>query len=137
MYAVSDSFKEAVKKSHVTIVKVEVFDVSNGSIISTAQPISGSVSIDSRRSVRRECSLEFVDTDGTLVPQNNRSAIFLPYNREIKIYRGVVFPDGTEELVPLGVFVFIFPSYMMHRVTKITKGTRRSFVLWVGGDHYR
>lgn len=33
--------------------------------------------------------------------------------------------------------VFIFPSYMMHRVTKITKGTRRSFVLWVGGDHYK
>lgn len=33
--------------------------------------------------------------------------------------------------------VFIFPSYMMHRVTPITKGTRRSFVLWVGGQHYR
>ena len=33
--------------------------------------------------------------------------------------------------------VFIFTSYMMHRVTKVTKGTRRSFVLWVGGDHYR
>lgn len=33
--------------------------------------------------------------------------------------------------------VFIFPSYMMHRVTKVTKGTRKSFVLWVGGDHYR
>jgi PKHD-type hydroxylase len=33
--------------------------------------------------------------------------------------------------------VFIFPSYMMHRVTPITKGTRRSFVLWVGGTHYR
>jgi PKHD-type hydroxylase len=33
--------------------------------------------------------------------------------------------------------VFIFPSYMMHRVTQVTKGTRRSFVLWVGGDHYR
>jgi PKHD-type hydroxylase len=32
---------------------------------------------------------------------------------------------------------FIFPSYMMHRVTKVTKGTRRSFVLWVGGQHYR
>jgi len=32
--------------------------------------------------------------------------------------------------------VFIFPSYMMHRVSKVTKGTRRSFVLWVGGDHY-
>lgn len=33
--------------------------------------------------------------------------------------------------------VFIFPSYMMHRVTKVTKGTRRSFVLWIGGQHYR
>jgi PKHD-type hydroxylase len=33
--------------------------------------------------------------------------------------------------------VVIFPSYMMHRVTPVTKGTRKSFVLWVGGEHYR
>lgn len=33
--------------------------------------------------------------------------------------------------------VVVFPSYMMHRVTKVTKGTRRSFVLWVGGEHYK
>jgi PKHD-type hydroxylase len=33
--------------------------------------------------------------------------------------------------------VFIFPSYMMHRVTPVTKGIRRSFVLWVGGEHYK
>lgn len=32
--------------------------------------------------------------------------------------------------------VFIFPSFMMHRVTPVTRGTRRSFVLWVGGEHY-
>ena len=32
---------------------------------------------------------------------------------------------------------FIFPSYMMHRVTPVTKGVRKSFVLWVGGSHYR
>lgn len=32
---------------------------------------------------------------------------------------------------------FIFPSYLMHRVGKVTKGKRRSFVLWVGGQHYR
>lgn len=31
----------------------------------------------------------------------------------------------------------LFPSYLMHRVTKITKGKRRSFVLWVGGQHYK
>jgi len=33
--------------------------------------------------------------------------------------------------------VFIFPSYMMHRVTPVTKGVRKSFVLWVGGSHYK
>ena len=33
--------------------------------------------------------------------------------------------------------VVLFPSYMMHRVTEVTKGTRESLVLWVGGDHYR
>ena len=33
--------------------------------------------------------------------------------------------------------VVIFPSYMMHRVTPVTKGTRTSFVLWLGGEHYR
>ena len=33
--------------------------------------------------------------------------------------------------------VFIFPSYMMHRITEVTKGVRRSFVLWVGGEHYK
>lgn len=33
--------------------------------------------------------------------------------------------------------VVIFPSFMMHRVTPVTEGTRKSFVLWLGGGHYR
>ena len=33
--------------------------------------------------------------------------------------------------------VFLFPSYMMHRVTPVTRGTRKSFVLWLGGGHYK
>lgn len=31
----------------------------------------------------------------------------------------------------------LFPSYLMHRVSPVTKGTRRSLVLWVGGAHYK
>ena len=31
----------------------------------------------------------------------------------------------------------IFPSFFLHRVTPITKGIRKSFVLWVGGEPYR
>ena len=33
--------------------------------------------------------------------------------------------------------VIVFPSYMLHRVQPVKNGTRKSLVLWVGGDHYR
>jgi PKHD-type hydroxylase len=31
----------------------------------------------------------------------------------------------------------LFPSFLLHRVTPITKGIRKSLVLWVGGDSYK
>jgi PKHD-type hydroxylase len=31
----------------------------------------------------------------------------------------------------------LFPSFTLHRVTPITKGVRRSLVLWVGGEAYK
>ena len=53
---------------------------------------------------------------------------------ELQIWSG----GENHQVAPRGEgTVVIFPSYMMHRVSKVTKGTRRSFVLWVGGDHYR
>lgn len=51
--------------------------------------------------------------------------------------------SGTGELdnnlvMPRGKGVgVLFPSYMMHRVSPVTRGVRRSLVLWVGGAHYR
>ena len=33
--------------------------------------------------------------------------------------------------------VFVFPSYLRHRVTPVTKGIRKSLVLWVGGNQFR
>lgn len=32
--------------------------------------------------------------------------------------------------------VIIFPSYLLHRVTPVTKGTRRSLVLWIEGPAF-
>ena len=32
---------------------------------------------------------------------------------------------------------WFFPSYMLHRVCPVTKGTRKSLVLWVGGPEFR
>ena len=31
----------------------------------------------------------------------------------------------------------IFPSFILHRVTPVTKGTRKSLVLWVGGSTFK
>jgi PKHD-type hydroxylase len=31
----------------------------------------------------------------------------------------------------------IFPSFLMHRVTPVTKGLRKSLVLWIGGSTYK
>lgn len=33
--------------------------------------------------------------------------------------------------------ILLFPSYMLHRVTPVTKGVRKSLVLWVGGTTFR
>lgn len=33
--------------------------------------------------------------------------------------------------------VVVFPSYILHRVTPVTSGTRRSLVIWTGGPAFR
>ena len=46
--------------------------------------------------------------------------------------------DWVATTCPRGSGVAVlFPSYLMHRVSPVTKGTRRSLVLWVGGAHYK
>jgi PKHD-type hydroxylase len=45
-----------------------------------------------------------------------------------------------DEVVKLGMVkgrAWFFPSYMLHRVTPVTKGVRRSLVLWVGGPEFK
>ena len=45
--------------------------------------------------------------------------------------------DGIEKAERNAGCVVLFPSYLMHRVTPVTRGTRKSFVLWLGGGHYK
>lgn len=45
---------------------------------------------------------------------------------------------GAIKQIPKGKGVTtIFPSFTMHRVTPVTKGIRKSLVLWLGGEHYK
>lgn len=59
---------------------------------------------------------------------------------DLEISTGGSGPEGFASSIqcPRGTGVgVLFPSYMMHRVSEVTKGTRKSIVLWVGGGHYR
>tara|TARA_B100000424_G_scaffold263592_1_gene251043 strand:+ start:705 stop:1301 length:597 start_codon:yes stop_codon:yes gene_type:complete len=57
---------------------------------------------------------------------------------DLELYLGGSFEKPNIEKSPRKAgCVFIFPSYLMHRVAPVTKGTRKSFVLWLGGGHYK
>jgi PKHD-type hydroxylase len=55
---------------------------------------------------------------------------------DLEIWRGGDL-ENVEKAPRNKGLVFIFPSFMMHRVTKVETGIRRSFVLWVGGEHFK
>lgn len=103
MWPVSDAFLSAVRGSHRVVTRVAAY--FDGEWVADLTPVDGSVSVDSRRAVRRTLSAEFVD-DGTLVPSpGGTSGILTPYGSELWVWRGVEFDDGTTELAPLGVFI--------------------------------
>jgi PKHD-type hydroxylase len=49
-----------------------------------------------------------------------------------------IFSTNVPVTVPLvkGSIVF-FPSFLLHRVTPVTSGERKTLVFWMGGDHYQ
>lgn len=102
MYPVSSAFLERIRYSHQAPIRVEVWDPYEKLI--ELPVIEGSVNVDSRRDVRRICSIRVVDYTGTLTPQTAFDAL-TPFGHELRIYRGVVLDNGTQEMVPLGIFV--------------------------------
>lgn len=52
---------------------------------------------------------------------------------DLEFFMGV---QGIQAKKQLGT-IYAFPSYLVHRVTPVTKGTRRSLVAWVCGPKYR
>jgi PKHD-type hydroxylase len=49
----------------------------------------------------------------------------------------VMLSKDIKVLEPKKGRAWFFPSYVLHRVTPVTKGVRRSLVLWVGGPEFK
>jgi hypothetical protein len=114
MEAVTDRFIAALTGGHQTTVRVEVLpggDETNRVDLSNYLT-DGSIDV-SRQAIRRSGTLTFVDRDqsGLIVPTGNDS-LLAPYGNQIRVWSGIHFDDGTEELVPVGTF-------------RITKSTSR------------
>jgi hypothetical protein len=119
MYPVSPAFLTAVAGSHEMVNRVEVWQQPGGGVgeperIALLGTVSaGSVNIDETRQVRRTCTLT-INSEGLsyddLVPVKAGDLLHPATGNELRVYRGVRFPNGTEELAPLGVFRMTQPT---------------------------
>lgn len=101
MQDVTDRFLAEIRKSHTVLAYVDVTPPNKGTIRLTAT--DGSVSNDKSATIRRHLSMTCIDPTGALT-KGDAEDYLAPYGTEVRPYRGVIYDDGTEEVVPLGVF---------------------------------
>ncbi len=104
MYSASASFKSSVVRDHIVVAKAEVWNQDQK--LATLDIDNGSVKVDSKSAIRRTCSVHLVTdrTTANLVPDTGFDTLS-PFGNELRLYRGIQYLDGTEEYVPLGVFI--------------------------------
>jgi hypothetical protein len=104
MYPTSGAFKTAIAGDHTVIAKAEVWN-SDRKLLDLDID-EGKVTVNFRNVSRRTCEIHLVTTRDAdnLVPDTGFDYL-APFGNLLKIYRGVRYTDGTDEYVPLGVFV--------------------------------
>lgn len=107
MRPVSDRWADAIRTPHRIAVRATLLDGSTETPLPTVT--EGSVTLDANAAIRGRLDLTVVDDpdDETLtleiVPDAATSPL-APYGNEVKVERGLYYPDGTEEMVTLGIF---------------------------------
>lgn len=101
MYAVTPAFLDALRRSHVVTVQVDAY--RGATLLQTDLPISGgAVTVDGGAQIRRTLSLTVADPG--LDPKVDPLATLAPFGSDLVVKRGIRFPNGTTEWVPLGRF---------------------------------
>lgn len=102
MRSVTDRFLQAIQETHQLATLVEI--LRDGQTVATLPVTGGAVTLDQAAATRGRVDVTAVD-DGTsgLVPTSPDDDL-APYGNEVRAHRGITYPDGTVELVSLGVF---------------------------------
>lgn len=139
MQTVTTAFIEELRQPVFQLrVRIDVLDgagnpVSGGvfndvgySSDSTSNLIDGSVDVDVTRPARRTFNATLLNKYGEWSPSANWSGLFY-VNREVRLWRGVVYKDGTSELVPIGTFLIDHADVLVERnmSTVVLSGTDR------------
>lgn len=102
MYPTSKLWPQYIRGSHTVISRADLYPVAGPPIFGL--PITaGNVTVDSTSNVRRTLDCEIADQTGQYTP-SDVFAVAAPYGAIIRPWRGILYPDGTSELLPLGVF---------------------------------
>jgi hypothetical protein len=97
----TDRFLAEIKLSHTVYSYVDVVSPTQQTV---RLPVTGgSVTVDRTATTRRTCQVTCIDPLGVLVPTGT-SSLLTPFGTELRPYRGVLYDDGTTEVVPLGIF---------------------------------
>lgn len=104
MFPTSAEFRTAIQTSHTVVSKAEIWNTDQK--LAEIDIESGTVEISTSNAIRRTCKVNLITdrTSDNLVP-DNQFDLLNPFGNEIRLYRGVRFSSGTDEYVPLGVFV--------------------------------
>lgn len=127
MYPVSNRFLNELRQPVTQFrVKLEVLD-SDGNPVdggtfndngytadSSGILVDGSVDVDATRAARRTFTSTLINESGEWSPSSDWSGLFY-VDRNIRIWRGLVFSDGTDELVPLGTFLIDHADVVVER----------------------
>lgn len=99
MYPVSVRFLPRLAESHTPVTEVALFK-TDGSVV-RLEHTGGSVPVDRGQAIRRTCSVTSADV--SLIPRTPNDQL-ATYGARLRIARGVTYGDGSQELVPIGVF---------------------------------
>jgi hypothetical protein len=99
VYPVSERFLARLAESHTPVTQVQLF-LTDGRVIDLPHT-GGSVTVDRSQAIRRTCTVTCPDP--ALIPRTPTDQLAV-YGSRLRISRGVEYGDGTQELVPLGLF---------------------------------
>ncbi|MHC3427169.1 DUF5047 domain-containing protein [Streptomyces sp. DT18] len=99
MYPVSPRFLARLAEAHRPVVRAQLF-LTTGKVIDL-EVTGGSVQVDRAQAIRRTCTVTVPDP--SLIPRTPSDQL-ATYGARLRLERGVEYGDGSQELVPLGVF---------------------------------